>query len=428
MNPREFLNILFDLAVQKAHPKVCLPPFLDKNKLCGRTLVFGAGKASAAMAQAVENELPGKIEGLVVTRYNYSVPCKKIEVIEAGHPIPDNNGMMAASKILKIASRLEANDTVIFLISGGGSSLLSLPASSLSLQDKKEITTELLNSGATIHEINIVRKHISAIKGGKLALACYPAKVITLAISDVSGDDLAIIASGPTFEDSSTFSDAKNILKKYNINSPKSVLNYINNAIDETPKPGDFRLKNVENCLIASSKQSLEESAKFARNFGIEPIILSDSVEGEAREVAKIHAYQAKNFQKKIGSNARPLVVLSGGETCVTVRGNGIGGPNTEYLLSMLIELGGHNGIWAIACDTDGIDGFGDNAGAFISPDSLKISKSLGLDPIKFLNNNDSYNFFSKIGSLVSSGPTFTNVNDFRAILISPTGKQKIFD
>ncbi len=428
MNPRKFLNALFDVALKKAHPKVCLPPYLAKNKFCGRTFVFGAGKAAAAMAQIVEYELSGKIEGLVVTRYNYTVPCINIEVIEAGHPIPDNNGMLAASKMLKIAYGLQEKDTVLFLISGGGSSLLSLPAEGLSLKDKKEITSELLNSGATIHEINIVRKHISAIKGGRLALACYPAKVITLAISDVVGDDLGIIASGPTIEDPSTFLDAKNILNKYKISKPKSVLDYIINARNETPKPGDYRLKNVENILIASAKQSLEASAKFAEEFGIEPLILSDSVQGESRVIGKNHAILAKNFQKKMAKNSKPLVILSGGETCVTVKGNGVGGPNTEYLLSMLIELRKHKGIWAIACDTDGIDGFGDNAGAFIGPDSLEISKSFGLNPKKFLSKNDSYNFFLKIQSLISPGPTLTNVNDFRAILIFPKGKQKIFD
>tara|TARA_Y100001970_G_scaffold290591_1_gene424897 strand:+ start:1415 stop:2683 length:1269 start_codon:yes stop_codon:yes gene_type:complete len=420
LNPRKFLNSLFEIAVEKALPRECIPPFLPKSKIHGRMVVFGAGKASASMAEVVEQNYSANMEGLVVTRYGHSVPCNKIEIIEAGHPIPDNNGMLGASKMLKLASELKEEDMVICLISGGGSSLLSLPAPGLNLRHKQKITSDLLRSGATIHEINVIRKHLSSIKGGRLAIACYPAKIITLAISDVSGDDMGVIASGPTYEDSSTFADALKILQKYKITNPKSVLDYLKNATDETPKPGDYRLENVENYLVATSKNSLEASAKFAEQSEVIPLILSDRVEGESREVGRIHALKAIDLQKKLRSHSKPLVLLSGGETCVTVKGSGLGGPNTEYLLSMLIELKGQAGISAIACDTDGIDGLGDNAGAFISPDSLTISESLGLNPLNFLTNNDSYNFFSKLRSLISPGPTLTNVSDFRAILITP--------
>ena len=420
MNHKKFLNSLFKVAVAKAQPKECMPPYLHKKQFLGRTIVFGAGKASANMAQIVEKNLSIDLEGLVVTRYEHSVPCKKIDVIEAGHPVPDKNGMHAASRMLKIASGLKEEDTVLCLISGGGSSLLTLPAPGISLQQKQYITSEILKSGATIHEFNSVRKHLSAIKGGRLAIACYPAKIITLTISDVSGDDIGVIASGPTVEDETTFEDALNVLKKYKITNHKSVFNHLKNAKNETPKPGDVRLKNVENILIATSQQSLETAAKFAKEEGIIPLILSDRIEGEAREVAKEHALQAKKIQNQRRSLSEPIVLLSGGETCVTVKGSGLGGANTEYMLSLLIELRGQEGIWAIACDTDGIDGTGDNAGALITPDSFKISNSLGLNPESFLANNNSYNFFSKIGGLVSPGPTLTNVNDFRAILIMP--------
>ncbi len=425
MNHRKFLNSLFEVAVAKAQPKECIPPFLNQRQFTGRTIVFGAGKASANMAQVVEKHFSGNIEGLVVTRYNHSVPCMNIDVLEAGHPVPDRNGMIAASRMLKIASGLKENDKVICLISGGGSSLLSLPAPGISLEHKQKITSGLLKSGATIHEINSVRKHLSAIKGGRLGIACYPAKLITLAISDVSGDDLGVIASGPTVEDLTTFDDAINVLKKYKITKPIQVLDYLENATDETPKPGDRKLKNVENFLIATAKQSLDAAAKFAEEAGVIPLILSDRVEGEAREVAKEQVLQALEIQKQVKSDSKSVVLLSGGETCVTVRGGGLGGPNTEYMLSMLVELRGQDGIWAISCDTDGIDGTGNNAGAFIGPESFKLSDSLGLNPEKFLANNDSYNFFSKIGALVSPGPTLTNVNDFRAILIMPSGQNQ---
>ena len=420
MDPHKFLKSLFEIAVAKAQPGECVPQYLSKLDFTERTLVFGAGKASAAMAQAVEQYTSATLEGLVITRYGYAVECQQIKIVEAGHPVPDKQGMRAAESILKTASGLTEKDSVLCLISGGGSSLLSLPAPGLSLEDKKGITSKLLKCGATIHEINCVRKHLSAIKGGRLAVACSPAHLLTLTISDVPFDDLSIIASGPTVADPSTFEDALKILSKHDISEPKSVLKHLENADDETPKPGDSRLQNVENYLIATPKQSLQAVSRAVSEAGIKPLLLGENLEGESRDVAKIHAEKALQIQKNGNPLSPPVVILSGGETSVTVKGSGRGGPNTEFTLSLLQELRGQDGIWAIACDTDGIDGTEDNAGAFISPESFKKSKKLGLDPSDYLSNNDSYSFFHKLGDLVSPGPTMTNVNDFRAILVLP--------
>ncbi|MBG56311.1 MAG: glycerate kinase [Deltaproteobacteria bacterium] len=420
MNPQKFLNSLFEIAVAKAQPVECIPPYLSKLDFTERTVVFGAGKASAAMAQTVERNTSANLEGLVITRYGHAVECQQIKIVEAGHPIPDREGMRATESILKTASRLTEKDSVLCLISGGGSSLLSLPAKGLSLEDKKGVTSKLLKCGATIHEINCVRKHLSAIKGGRLAVACSPANLLTLTISDVPGDDLSIIASGPTVPDPSTFRDALKILAKYNISEPNSVLKYLKNADDETPKPGDSRLQNVENYLIATPKQSLHAASQAVIEAGIKPLILGDNLEGESRDVGKIHAEKAIQIQKYGNPISPPVVILSGGETSVTVKGSGRGGPNTEFILSLLQELRGQDGVWAIACDTDGIDGTEDNAGAFISPESFKKSQKLGLDPSDYISNNDSYSFFHKLGGLVSTGPTMTNVNDFRALLVLP--------
>ena len=420
MDPRKFLNSLFEIAVAKAQPGQCVPPFLSKLDLKDRTVVFGAGKASAAMAQAVEQHTSAALEGLVITRYGHAVECQQIEIVEAGHPVPDQQGMRAAASMLETASGLTEKDSVLCLISGGGSSLLSLPAPGLSLEDKQGVTSKLLKCGATIHEINCIRKHLSAIKGGRLAVACSPAPLLTLAISDVPGDDLSVIASGPTVADPSTFEDALKILTKYDISEPKSVLKHLENAVDETPKPGDSLLQNVENHLIATPKQSLRAAAQAVTEAGMTPLILGDSLEGESRDVGKMHSEAALQIQKNGSPVSPPAVILSGGETSVTVKGSGRGGPNTEFMLALLQELRGQDGIWAIACDTDGIDGTEDNAGAFISPESFKKSEELGLDPSYFLSNNDSYSFFHELGDLVSPGPTMTNVNDFRAILVLP--------
>ena len=420
MDPHNFLKSLFEIAVAKAQPRECVPQYHSKLDFTEKTLVFGAGKASAAMAQAVEQYTSATLEGLVITRYGYAVECQQIKIVEAGHPVPDKQGMRAAESILKTASGLTEKDSVLCLISGGGSSLLSLPAQGLSLEDKKGITSKLLKSGATIHEINCVRKHLSAIKGGRLAVACSPAHLLTLTISDVPFDDLSIIASGPTVADPSTFEDALKILSKHDISEPKSVLKHLENADDETPKPGDYRLQNVENYLIATPKQSLQAASRAVSEAGIKPLILGENLEGESRDLGKIHAEKALQIQKNGNPLSPPVVILSGGETSVTVKGSGRGGPNTEFTLSLLQELRGQDGIWAIACDTDGIDGTEDNAGAFISPESFKKSKKLGLDPSDYLSNNDSYSFFQELGDLVSPGPTMTNVNDFRAILVLP--------
>tara|TARA_B100000686_G_C16703753_1_gene924995 strand:+ start:252 stop:1520 length:1269 start_codon:yes stop_codon:yes gene_type:complete len=421
MEPRKFLNTLFEIAVARAQPRQCVPPFLSKLDFSsGRILVFGAGKASAAMAHTVEQYTSAALEGLVITRYGHAVDCQQIQIVEAGHPIPDKQGMSAAASMLETASALTEKDSVLCLISGGGSSLLSLPASGLSLKDKQEITFILLKCGATIHEINCVRKHLSAIKGGRLAVECSPAPLLTLIVSDVSGDDLSVIASGPTVADPSTFDDALKILTKYNISEPKSVLKYLKNATDETPKPGDLRLQNVENYLIATPKQSLQAASQAVIEAGIKPIILGDSLEGESRDAGEMHAEMALQIQKKGIPVSPPAVILSGGETSVTVKGTGLGGPNTEFTLALLKELQGQKGIWAIACDTDGIDGTGDNAGALISPESFKKAEKLGLNPSDYLSNNDSYSFFHELGELISPGPTMTNVNDFRAVLILP--------
>ena len=420
MDPRKFLNSLFEIAVAKAQPGQCVPPFLSKLDFTERTVIFGAGKASAAMAQAVEQHTSAALEGLVITRYGHAVECQQIEIVEAGHPVPDQQGMRAAASMLETASGLTEKDSVLCLISGGGSSLLSLPAPGLSLEDKQGVTSKLLKCGATIHEINCIRKHLSAIKGGRLAVACSPAPLLTLAISDVPGDDLSVIASGPTVADPSTFEDALKILTKYDISEPKSVLKHLKNVVDETPKPGDSRLQNVENHLIATPKQSLRAAAQAVSDAGMTPLLLGDSLEGESRDAGKLHAEKAMQIQKNGSPVSPPAVILSGGETSVTVKGSGRGGPNTEFMLALLQELRGQDGIWAIACDTDGIDGTEDNAGAFISPESFKKSEELGLDPSGFLSNNDSYSFFHELGDLVSPGPTMTNVNDFRAVLVLP--------
>ena len=420
MDPRKFLNSLFEIAVAKAQPGQCVPPFLSKLDLKDRTVVFGAGKASAAMAQAVEQHTSAALEGLVITRYGHAVECKQIEIVEAGHPVPDQQGMRAAASMLEIASGLTEKDSALCLISGGGSSLLSLPAQGLSLENKQVITNKLLKCGATIHEINCIRKHLSAIKGGRLAVACSPAPLLTLTISDVPGDDLSVIASGPTVADPSTFEDALKILTKYDISEPKSVLKHLENAVDETPKPGDSLLQNVENHLIATPKQSLRAAAQAVTNAGMTPLILGDNLEGESRDASKMHSETALQIQKNGTPVSPPAVILSGGETSVNVKGSGRGGPNTEFMLSLLKDLRGRDGIWAIACDTDGIDGTEENAGAFISPESFKKSEKLGLDPSDYLSNNDSYSFFYELGDLVSPGPTMTNVNDFRAVLVLP--------
>lgn len=417
-SPLSLLRAMFDAAVARAMPAKCLPGFLPQPPK-GRTIVLGAGKAAATMAKAVEDNWPGELSGLVVTRYGHHAPCSRIEVVEAAHPVPDTAGREAAERILKMAQGLTEDDLVLCLISGGGSALLALPAPGLTLQDKQAINRALLKSGANITEMNCVRKHLSAIKGGRLAAACHPAKVVTLTISDVPGDDPAVIASGPTVPDRTTFADARAILRKYNISEPQSVIAHLEAAADETPKPGDARLARCETHMIAAPQQSLEAAAEVARKAGVTPLILGDSLEGESREVAMVHAGIARQVLRHDQPAAAPCVLLSGGETTVTVRGKGRGGRNAEFLLALAVALDGEHGVYAMAGDTDGVDGTEDNAGALLAPDSLARAAALGVDAKARLADNDGYSFFEALGDLVKTGPTLTNVNDFRAILIA---------
>jgi len=414
---RKVLRDMFDAAVAAALPSCCVPKHLPPQPK-GRTVVVGAGKAAGSMAAAVEAHWDAPIEGLVVTRYGHGVPCKTIEVVEASHPVPDSAGEEAARRILEMVQGLGPDDLVLCLISGGGSALLALPAPGLTLDDKQSINRALLRSGATISEMNCVRKHLSAIKGGRLAAAAAPAKVVSLIISDVPGDDISVIASGPTAPDATTSEEALAILGKYNIDLPRSVLNHLSGKQSETPKPGDPRFANVTNILIATPQDSLEAAARVARDSGFHPLILSDSIEGESRDVALVHAAIANQIARHGQPCEAPCALISGGETTVTVRGNGRGGRNAEFLLSLGLALNGHAGISALAADTDGIDGSEDNAGAFLLPDTPARAAALGIDLKAHLANNDAYTVFEKLGDLLMTGPTLTNVNDFRAILV----------
>ncbi|MBX9757976.1 MAG: glycerate kinase [Beijerinckiaceae bacterium] len=370
------------------------------------------------MARAVEDQWPHPLEGLVVTRYGHGAPCKRNEVVEASHPTPDEAGRRAAARILEMAHGLGPDDLALCLISGGGSALLSLPAPGLSLADKQAINEALLKSGAPIGQMNAVRKHLSAIKGGRLAAAAFPAPMLTLIISDVPGDDPAVVASGPTVGDPTTFAQARDILRRYGVSQPRAVIEHLERAGDETPKPGDPRLAKSEVKIIAAARLSLEAATEVARAAGYAPVILGDAIEGEARIVGAEHAQLALAIARGQTPHARPCALLSGGETSVTVRGKGRGGRNSEYLLALAIALGGAPGVCAIAADTDGIDGSEQNAGALISPDTLARANAKALDAQAFLDANDAYGFFAALGDLVVTGPTLTNVNDFRAILI----------
>ena len=413
--PLVLLRRMFDGAVAAVTAPRCVPPYLPGPPK-GRTVVVGAGKAAAAMAGAVERHWEGELSGLVVTRYGHGVPTRRVRVVEAAHPVPDSQGAAAARRILELARDLDEDDLVLCLLSGGGSALMTLPVEGISLEDKQRVTTALLKSGATIAEINSVRKHLSDIKGGRLAAAAAPARLVALMISDVPGDDEAVIASGPTVPDPTTFADALGVLERYRIAGPPAVLAHLERGEDETPKPGDPRLLRARSIVVARSGQALDAAAGLATEAGFAATILGDDLEGEARELARQHARLAVDEHRR----GRPAVLISGGEVTVTVTGPGNGGPNAEYLLALAAELGGEPGIHAIACDSDGIDGTGENAGATIGPDTLKRARALGLDPTRHLEQNDSYGFFSALGDLVVTGPTLTNVNDFRAILIDP--------
>jgi glycerate 2-kinase len=417
MTPREVLDAMFMAAVKAALPYSCLLPFLPKAPK-GRTVVVGAGKASGAMAKAVEENWHGSLEGLVVTRYGHKMPTRRIEVVEAAHPVPDAAGREAAARILQMVQGLTEDDLVLCLISGGGSALLALPGEGVTLEDKQAINKALLFSGATIGEMNAVRKHLSAIKGGRLALAASPAKVISLMISDVPGDDPSVIASGPTVADRTTNADALGIIEKYGITIPDAVRQRLKTTDGETPKPGDKRLAKVENIMVATPQASLEAAAEIARNAGYAPLILGNAIEGEARDVGLVHAGMARQCASYDQPAAPPCVLISGGETTVTLKGKGKGGRNTEFLLALAIALEGAPAIYAVAGDTDGVDGSEDNAGAFIDPTTLKRAEAAGLNAKALLADNDPWAFFEAIGDLLVTGPTLTNVNDFRAVLI----------
>ena len=417
MDHRELLRRMFDAAVAAASPELCVPKHLPAPPK-GRTIVVGAGKAAAAMAAAVEASWSGSITGLVVTRYGHSVPCRYIEVIEAAHPVPDAAGHGAARRILDQVRGLTPDDLVLCLLSGGGSSLLALPAPGISLEDKQAINQALLRCGAPIGEMNCVRKHLSAIKGGRLAVAAAPAPVVSLMISDVPGDDPSVIASGPTVPDATTVADAIAILQKYRIEIPGAALKHLQGPAAETPKPGDPRFRQVSNRVIATPQDALEAAAQVARTAGFRPVILGNAIEGEARDVGLVHAGITKQVAGFGQPVEPPCALISGGETTVTVRGNGRGGRNAEFLLSLAVALDGRAGIAAIAADTDGIDGSEDNAGALLLPDTLDRAARAGLDPKAHLVDNDAYPIFARLGDLVVTGPTRTNVNDFRAILI----------
>ncbi len=411
------LRELFAAAVAAADPArlvaAALPP-----RPKGRTIVVGAGKAAAAMARAVEAEWPQGLEGVVITRYGHALPTRAIEVIEAGHPVPDAAGLRGAARIAVLVRHLQPDDLVLGLFSGGGSALLALPPVGITLEDLQSLNRALLGCGANIEEMNCVRKHLSQLQGGRLGALCAPAQVVALLISDVPGDDPATIASGPTSPDPSRCADALQILDRYRLQVPERVRAFLESGREETIKPGDPRLARCTQRIIASPRMALEAAAQRARNQGLTTLILGDDLQGEARELGRAHAQIARQVLERGQPLAAPCVLLSGGETTVTVRHQGRGGRNAEYLLGALLALDGLPGVYALAADTDGIDGTEDNAGAQLGPDSLARARALGLDPRASLEGNDSYAIFAALQNLVVTGPTRTNVNDFRALLI----------
>jgi len=428
-DPRAFLRALFDAAVAQALPGASLATFLPAPPR-GRTLVLGAGKAGGAMAAALDAAWPAEapMTGLVVTRYDSVPPAfaaaqargrTRIEVVQAAHPVPDEAGRRAAARILELARGLSADDLVVCLISGGASSLLALPAPGVTLEEKQAINGALLKSGAAIDEMNCVRKHLSAIKGGRLAAACAPARVVSLLVSDVPGDSPSVIGSGPTVPDPTTCADALAVLERHAIAVPARIRADLESGALETPKPGDATFANHEVHLVATPQQSLDAAAALARSAGLGAHVLGDDLEGESREVGKVHAALARQIARRGQPFARPCVVLSGGETTVTVKQKGgRGGRASEFLLGCALALQGERDVWALAADTDGIDGVETNAGAFATPDTLERARHLGLSGRDHLDRNDAYSFFAGLGDLLVTGPTFTNVNDFRAILI----------
>jgi len=422
MNPRDLLVGSFRAAVEGADPLKILPvhlPGLPK----GRTIVVGAGKAAASMAAAVERHWPAEapLEGLVITRYQHGLPTERIRVVEAGHPVPDESGERAARDIMQLARSAGPDDLLLVLVSGGGSSLLALPAEGVTGDDLKATTRELLRCGAPIQDMNTVRKHLSAIQGGRLAALCR-AQVIALIVSDVTGDDPTHIASGPCAPDPTTYADALDVIRRWRVKAPPRVLEFLERGargeIPETPKPGDPVFARVENRVVATAQRSLLAAAEFFARHEVPAVILGDSVTGEASEVAKVYAALVRQIERFSHPFETPVALISGGECTVTVRGNGRGGRCAEFLLWLGLELNGQAGTWALACDTDGIDGSEDNAGAVLSPTALADARAAGLDPQRLARNNDAYSFFQVLGDLVVTGPTRTNVNDYRAILV----------
>jgi len=423
MDPRELLLGSFRAALAAADPLAILPPHLPKPPK-GRTLVAGAGKAAGAMALAVERHWPAEapLEGVVITRYGHGLPTRRIRVVEAGHPVPDEQGEAAARGILAAARELAADDLLLVLVSGGGSSLLALPLPGIPMADLKAVTRALLASGAPIQDMNTVRKHLSAIQGGRLALATR-ARILALVISDVTGDDPTHIASGPCAPDPSTYGEAIAILRRFGVTPPASVAAHLEAGAKgtqpETPKPGDPAFSRVENRVVATAHASLAAAAGVVEGQGVRALLLGDTVTGEAAEVAKVYAALAREVRRHGQPAKPPVALISGGETTVTLRGKGRGGRCTEFLLSLAVALAGEERTWALACDTDGIDGSEDNAGAILAPDALARAAALGLDAGAMLADNDGYGFFSALGDLVVTGPTRTNVNDYRAILVA---------
>lgn len=408
---------MFDAAVAAADPRLCLPPFLPSAPK-GRTVVIGAGKAAAAMAAVVEDHWPEPVSGMVITRYGHAVPTRRIKVLEAAHPVPDAEGVRATARLLASLEGLTADDLVLCLLSGGGSALLTAPPPGVSLSDKQQVVSALLRSGAPISQINCVRKHLSLVKGGRLRQAAGPARFVTLAVSDVPGDDPAVIASGPTVGDDTTSAQAQAILLRHAIDTPPSVRAWLADPASESPVLADARPRDYR--LVAAPGLSLDAAAAIARRLGYQPVILGDAIEGEARDVAGSHAALARCLSTGLEPGAQPYVLISGGETTVTVAGGGRGGRNTEYLLALGVALDGAQGIHALAADTDGVDGVEDNAGAVLDPRSLIRAEHVGALARAHLADNDAYGFFTAIGGLIVTGPTRTNVNDFRAITIEP--------
>lgn len=416
-DPRRFLEALFTSAVAAADPEKVIAANLPARPK-GRTVVVGAGKGAAQMAAAFERHWDGPLSGVIVTRYGYAAPCETIEVLEASHPLPDENGLLASKRLLAEVGGLTADDLVVALVCGGGSALLPSPPPGLTLEDEIAVNRALLASGAPISAMNAVRKHVSMIKGGRLAAAAYPAKVVSLIVSDIPGDDPALVASGPTLADASTREDALTLIERYSLNLPAKVMAWINSPESAAPSPDDPRFARNEVRLIASASVSLEAAAAEARAAGIDAIILSDAIEGEARDVGGVHAAIAREVAGRGRPFTKPVVVLSGGETTVTIRGKGKGGRNSEFLLALALGIDGAKGVSALAADTDGIDGSEDNAGAFADDTTIARLAAQRLDAAAFLQKNDSWSAFDALGDLFKPGPTGTNVNDFRAILV----------